>query len=67
LTRKQSQQGRGKSPVPTKAREFPMTRHINPKTRLRNHIVTRKEEEVPEEDKMVEEVLLEEEEEAEEK
>jgi hypothetical protein len=38
-----------------------MTRHINPKTRLRNHIVTQKEEEVLEEDRVVEEVLLEEE------
>jgi hypothetical protein len=43
-----------------------MTRHTNPKMRLRNHIVTRKEEEFPEEDKMVEEVFPEEEEEAEE-
>jgi hypothetical protein len=50
----------------TKARELPMTRHINPKTRPRNHTVTRKEEEDPEEDRVVEEVLLEEEEEAEE-
>jgi hypothetical protein len=36
-----------------------MTRHKNPKMRLRNHIVTQKEDEVPEEDTMVEEVLLE--------
>jgi hypothetical protein len=36
-----------------------MTRHINSRTRLRNHIVTQKEEEVPEEDRMVEEFLLE--------
>jgi hypothetical protein len=40
-----------------------MTRHKNPKMRLRNHIVTCKEEEVLKEDKMVEEVLPEEEEE----
>jgi hypothetical protein len=38
-----------------------MTRHINPKMRLRNHIVTQKEEEVLEEDKVVEEIILEEE------
>jgi hypothetical protein len=66
LARKQNQRGRGRSPVPNKGKGFPMTRHKNPKMRLRNHIVTRKEEEVPEEDKMVEEVLPEEEEEAEE-
>jgi hypothetical protein len=42
-----------------------MTRHINPKTRLRNHIVTQKAEEFTKEDKVVEEVLLEEEEEIE--
>jgi hypothetical protein len=43
-----------------------MKRHINPKTKLRNHIVTQKGEEVHEEDRVVEDVLLEEKEEAEE-
>jgi hypothetical protein len=44
-----------------------MTRHIIPKVRLRNHIVTLREEEVPEGDKgVVEIIFLEEEEEVEE-
>jgi hypothetical protein len=44
-----------------------MTRHISPKVRLRNHVVTLREEEVPEEARVVVETLfLEEEEEVEE-
>jgi uncharacterized protein YjbK len=64
LARKKTNEAEVEAQSQTKAREFPMTRHKNPKMRLRNHIVTQKEEEVPEEDKIVEEVLLEEEEEA---
>jgi hypothetical protein len=66
LARKQASEVEVESQSRTKARELPMIRHKNPKMRLRNHIVTRKEEEVLEEDNMVGEVLLEEEEEAEE-
>jgi hypothetical protein len=40
-----------------------MTRHISPKVKWRNHIVTLREEEVPEEDKVVVETLFLEEEE----
>jgi hypothetical protein len=43
-----------------------MTRHISPRTRLKNHTVTRKEDKILEEDRVVEEVLVEEEEEEEE-
>jgi hypothetical protein len=54
LDRKQNQQGRGRTPTLNKGKGVSMTRHINPKTRLRNQIVTRKEEEVLEEDRVVE-------------
>jgi hypothetical protein len=66
LAKEKSSEAEVEAQPQTKEGEFPMTRHINPKMRLRNHTITWKEEEVPEEDRVVEEVLLEEEEETEE-
>jgi hypothetical protein len=58
LARKQSQQGRGRSPAPNKGKGVSHDKHINPRMKLKNHTVTRKEEEDPEEEKVVEGFLL---------
>jgi hypothetical protein len=54
LAKKKSNEVEVKSQHRTKAREFPMTRHIIPRMRLKLHTVTWKEEGVPEGDRVVE-------------
>jgi hypothetical protein len=66
LVKKKTSEGEVKAQSQEKARDLPMTKHINLKTRLRNHTITWKEEKILEEDRVVEEILLEEEEEEEE-
>jgi hypothetical protein len=63
LEKMKSQRRRGRSI--NRGKELPMPRHIIPKVRLKNHMVTQKEEEVPKGDGVVEEIIfLEKEEEA---